>query len=573
MSAVIHPGDSLGTPSASSSVPGAQTSRYQLSLRSKLLVLVGLAIVLLIGLQCWGLYAERSILINDKRTEILSVMQVAQSLVVKQHEAAKAGKITEEQAKQFAAQAITDLRYGGSDGKAGYAFALGKEGGSFVAHGVNPKLPGINPDTFMIGKDTLRAFVNRHFDLARTSQVHFEEVDFPKPGGQVPVPKLNIYLEYAPWGWMIGTGVYLDEIDAEVMSRAKVAAGISAVLVSILLVTGLLIVRSVTRQVGDDPRTVIAVMARAAEGDLTQTFPKAPPGSILAGFGATSAATREVIARVREEASAMKRDAHRISDSVAQVSSATAAQSEATSSVAAAVEELTVSVGHISDAALETQRNSENVTEKCRASQHEVETSTAGMKRIAAAVGQASEKIGGLASRAEQISAIAASIKEIAAQTNLLALNAAIEAAGAGEHGRGFSVVADEVRKLAERTASATLEIDETVSAVQRETKESTATMAHILPMMSEGAAATEQVARALQEIGASADTSLERVREVAHATREQSSASTSIAQQVESIAQMVEETTAAMGETARSAEEVSAMADRLDTMVARFKV
>jgi methyl-accepting chemotaxis protein len=133
--------------------------------------------------------------------------------------------------------------------------------------------------------------------------------------------------------------------------------------------------------------------------------------------------------------------------------------------------------------------------------------------------------------------------------------------------------VADEVRKLAERTASPTVEIDETVSAVQRETKESTTTMAHILPMMSEGAAATEQVARALQEIGASADTSLERVREVAHATREQSSASTSIAQQVESIAQMVEETTAAMGETARSAEEVSAMADRLDTMVARFTV
>jgi len=572
MSAVIHPGDSLGTPLARSSVPGVRPVRYQLSLRGKLLVLVSLAIVLLIGLQCWGLYSERSILINDKRTEVLSVMQVAQSLVIKQHEAAKAGKITEEQAKQLAIQAITDLRYGGLDGKAGYAFALGKEG-TFVAHGANPKLPGINSDTFMIGKETLRAFIGRHFDLLRTTPVHYETVDFPKPGSQVPVPKLNIYLEYAPWGWIIGTGVYLDDIDAAVISRAKVAAGISAVLVGILLITGLLIVRSVTRQVGDDPRAVIAVMARAAEGDLTQTFPKAPPGSILAGFGATSAATREVIARVREEASAMKRDAHRIADSVAQVSSATAAQSEATSSVAAAVEELTVSVGHISDAALETQRNSENVTEKCRASQHEVETATAGMKRIATAVGQASDKIGGLASRAEQISAIAASIKEIASQTNLLALNAAIEAARAGEHGRGFSVVADEVRKLAERTASATVEIDETVSAVQRETKESTTTMAHILPMMSEGAAATEQVARALQEIGTSADTSLERVREVAHATREQSSASTSIAQQVESIAQMVEETTAAMGETARSAEEVSAMADRLDTMVARFKV
>jgi methyl-accepting chemotaxis protein len=546
--------------------------RRQLSLRGKLLVLVGLAVVLLVGLQAWALYAERGILIADKRTEVLSVVQVAQSLILQQQEAVKAGRITEEQGKQAAALAIANFRYGGPDGRAGYAFVLGKDG-VYRAHGGNPKLLEANPDTFMIAKESLRTFTTRHFDLLRATGVHYETVDFPKPGSQVPVPKLNVYVHYAPWDWMIGTGVYLDDIDAAVMTRAKIGAGISLGLVAVLVACGLLIVRSVTRQVGGDPRAVIAVMARAADGDLSQTFPNAPPGSILAGFGATSAATRNVIARVRDEASAMKRDAHRIAESVAQVSKATAAQSEATSSVAAAVEELTVSVGHISDAALETQRNSENVTEKCRASQHDVGTSTAGMKRIATAVGQASEKIGGLASRAEQISAIAASIKEIAAQTNLLALNAAIEAARAGEHGRGFSVVADEVRKLAERTASATVEIEETVSAVQRETRESTATMTHILPMVSEGAAASEQVARALGEIGVSADTSLERVREVAHATREQSAASTSIAQQVESIAQMVEETTAAMGETARSAEEVSAMADRLDTMVARFKV
>ncbi|WP_187394928.1 methyl-accepting chemotaxis protein [Pigmentiphaga aceris] len=551
---------------------GVKPRRYQFSLRAKLLVLVALAITLMIGLQAVALYTQRTLLINDKRTEILSMMQGLTSLVSKYHEAAKAGKITEEQAKQQAVQAITDLRYGGADGREGYAFALGN-GSGFKAHGANPKLLDANPDTFMIGKETLRVFIARQFSLSPANGIHYEMLEFPKPGGQVPYPKINVYIKFAPWDWLIGTGVYIDDIDEAIMNRAKSALGISAALIAILLVAGLLIVRSVTRQIGGDPREVIAVMARAADGDLTQTFPKAPAGSILAGFGATSAATRDVLSQVREEASAMKRDAHRIADSVAQVSSATAAQSEATSSVAAAVEQLTVSVGHISDAALETQRNSENVTEKCRSSQHEVETSTAGMKRIATAVGQASEKIGGLASRAEQISAIAASIKEIAAQTNLLALNAAIEAARAGEHGRGFSVVADEVRKLAERTASATIEIEETVSAVQRETKESTATMAHIVPMMAEGAAATEQVARALGEIGSSADTSLERVREVAHATREQSSASTSIAQQVESIAQMVEQTTAAMGETARSADEVSAMAQRLDTLVSRFKV
>jgi len=571
MSSVLLPAGHAPAPAYLAS-PTASASTRGFSLRSKLLGLVGFAIAVLIALQVWALHSERDILIDNKRTEILSIAQAAQSLVAQYHAAAQAGKMTEAEAQLRAGEAVNGMRYSGADGKEGYVFLLAKDG-TYRAHGGNPKALDINPATFMVGKETLRDYTTRLFSLVRQQGIYYQHLDFVKPGGQVPVPKLNVYVEYKPWEWMIGTGVYIDEIEENIRARAILTLGIGGGLIALLLAGGLLVVRNVTRQIGDDPRNVIAVLARAAAGDLTQTFPKAPPGSILAGFGATSAATRDVLTRVRDEAAAMKRDAHRIAESVAQVSTATAAQSEATSSVAAAVEELTVSVGHISDAAQETQKNSENVTEKCHASQHEVETSTAGMKRIATAVGEASDKIGGLASRAEQISAIAASIKEIAAQTNLLALNAAIEAARAGEHGRGFSVVADEVRKLAERTASATVEIEQTVSAVQRETKESTATMAHILPMMSEGAAATQQVARALQEIGASADTSLERVREVAHATREQSSASTSIAQQVESIAQMVEQTTAAMGETARSADEVSAMAQRLDTLVSRFKV
>jgi len=573
MSAVLHPG--VSPLSSAPTVNAAKPSRrIELSLRGKLLLLVCTALLLLIGLEVWSLTSERKLLMQDKRTEVLSIAQAAKSVIGQFHESARSGKITEAQAQDLAAQAINGLRYSGADGRANYAFVLDSNA-VYRAHGANPKLlSGIDADTFMVGKETLRAFTKRHFDLSRQNNgMHFEVVPIPRPGAQVPEPKLGVYLEYAPWGWMIGTGAYMDDIDNAIESSMKKGLVFTLGLVVLLLAAGWAIARSITRQVGDDPRAVIAVMTRAADGDLTQTFPNAPAGSILASFGATSAATRAVLTRVRDEASAMKRDAQRIADSVRQVSTAAAAQSEATSSVAAAVEELTVSVGHISDAALETQRNSENVTEKCRAGQYEVETSTEGMSRIATAVSEASDKIGGLAARADQISAIAASIKEIAAQTNLLALNAAIEAARAGEHGRGFSVVADEVRKLAERTASATVEIEHTVAAVQRDTAASTKTMDYILPMVSEGKTATEHVARALHEIGTSADTSLERVREVANATREQSSASTSIAQQVESIAQMVEETTAAMGETARSAEEVSAMADRLDALVANFKV
>jgi methyl-accepting chemotaxis protein len=138
---------------------------------------------------------------------------------------------------------------------------------------------------------------------------------------------------------------------------------------------------------------------------------------------------------------------------------------------------------------------------------------------------------------------------------------------------KGFSVVADEVRKLAERTASATVEIEQMVQMVQAETKDSTITMSRVRPIVDEGTSLTNQVAESLREIRSRADMTLERVREVANATREQSSASTSIAQRVEGIAQMVEETNASMEETARSASDMRDMSVRLDSLVGAFKV
>ncbi len=556
---------------ASASPPAPRTKRAIWSLRNKLLAMVALTLLLMGTLQAWELSRQHDLLMQAKRNEILFVTQSAISIVKHFHGEAQAGRITEAEAKTLAASAVRSIQYGSDNG---YMFVIDAGSPRYWAHGGNPKLESTPAETMKVGSLPFPQFVA---DLARSVRssggTYYQHLSFPRPGGTVPQPKMNGYIEFAPWAWMVGTGVYLDDVD-ELVRDTLIAAGAATLGALILLLgVGLLITRSVIRQVGAEPSEVITVMERAAQGDLSQSFPKAPAGSILASFGHTSASVREVIAQVRNEATLMKNDAQRIAETVRQVSEAAIAQSSATASVAAAVEELTVSVTHISDAANDTERNSESVAQKCRAGQDDVQRSTEGMQRIGGAIHAASEQIGGLADRAQQISAIAASIKEIAAQTNLLALNAAIEAARAGEQGRGFSVVADEVRKLAERTGLATVEIDETVGAVQRESLQSSNTMTGILPLVADGNAATEQMARALGAIGESAETSLQRVREVAHATREQSSASTAIAQQVESIAQMVEQTTAAMGETSRSAQELSQMADRLDTLVSSFKV
>jgi methyl-accepting chemotaxis protein len=539
--------------------------------RLKLYGLVALAAILLIAIQGYGAYRSYQQQLDAKNTEIHSVAQSAMAVLDHYNKLSKAGKMPVEQAQQAAFEAIRGIRFGDNND---YVFVWRMSDATTMVH-ANPQQEGQHQFRAVVGNITKESMAaSRVAQLKANNGVFIYSALLGRAGSPEPLPKQNIIALYEPWGMVVGTGVWLDRVEAEFRQELIQSAILALVVTLLLVLVGVLIVRRVMRQLGGEPAGAVQIMRRAAEGDFTGgTEGKKAPGSLLAAFGDMSASIRSMITNVRDEASSLSRDATRLSESVQHVSTATASQTEATASMAAAIEELTVSVSHISEAALETEKLSEGVATLCRDSESQVTSASDGMHRIAAAVGEASEKIAGLEARAEQINVIAASIKEIASQTNLLALNAAIEAARAGEHGRGFSVVADEVRKLAERTASATVEIEQMVQAVQDETKDSTVTMARVRPIVDEGTSLTMHVAESLREIRSRADQTLERVREVANATREQSSASTSIAQRVEGIAQMVEETNAGMEETARSAHDMRDMSVRLDKLVGTFKV
>ena len=240
--------------------------------------------------------------------------------------------------------------------------------------------------------------------------------------------------------------------------------------------------------------------------------------------------------------------------------------------MAAAIEEMTVSVRHISDSAHDTERESSQSVELADDGFERIQTASREINEIATTVSDASTRIHKLEERANQISSIAGVIKDIAGQTNLLALNAAIEAARAGEQGRGFAVVADEVRKLAERTSTATIEIEQMISGIQSETVLVVGAMSSALPQVEAGVMAAEGAAASLRQIKDGAESTLTRIREVASATKEQSEASTNIAQRVEQISQMVEETTAAMQSTAETAAEMERISSELSSLISRFR-
>ena len=196
-----------------------------------------------------------------------------------------------------------------------------------------------------------------------------------------------------------------------------------------------------------------------------------------------------------------------------------------------------------------------------------------GMQRIAAEISDASSAVTDLAGRTREISNVGRIIQEIAEQTNLLALNAAIEAARAGESGRGFAVVADEVRKLAERTAASTQEIANMVSSVQADADKVVRRIGEVSGQVGAGVTLATEAGDVLRVISEQSERTAEAMKEIAAATREQSSASQSVAQGVERIAGMAEQNADITRRADGQTHGLEVLAGQLQDNVGRFVV
>ncbi|MFA7607197.1 MAG: methyl-accepting chemotaxis protein [Rhodocyclaceae bacterium] len=542
-----------------------------MTLRIRIILLVVVALLAVMALSIWSAVSTRNEMIDGRKEVIRAVMDSAYNLAHHYHALERAGALSREQAQRAVADSYLAGRYGGADRKAEYVYAWTVEGVG-VAH-VREEMIGQNMlDRIRDGagrytlKDILAAL------RASPEGAAYVNTSFPRPGQQEPVPKLQYAMLFEPWGWFIGTGVYMDDVDSEFRQRLLSMLGVVALILLLLGGIGVVIARGVLRQVGGEPREAIALMARAARGDLTVEVHTAPPGSMLASFGDMVRSIRQMVLEIGSGAQRLAAGAERISSASSEVAVASQHQADATATMAAAIEQMTVSINHISDSARETEADSASSAQLADEGQVSVMQASEDIQRIASSVTDASSRVRALDERARQISSIAGVIKEIAGQTNLLALNAAIEAARAGEQGRGFAVVADEVRKLAERTATATVEIEQMIHGIQTETGRVVSSMDEALPQVDQGVQASCEAADALRRIKSGAESALGRIREVAHATREQSVASSSIAQKVEEIAQMVEETNAATRSSAQIAAELEGISSELQKMVGRFR-
>jgi len=335
------------------------------------------------------------------------------------------------------------------------------------------------------------------------------------------------------------------------------------------------ILRDVMGQLGGDPAYAAAVTRQIAAGDLTVSIEKRPGDntSLLAAMQEMQASLRSTIGQIHDIAEEVNRNAAEVSVASQQVSIGSERQNEAAAAMAAAVEEMTVSIAHVATNAGEARSMATEAGVLSDNGGKVVHSAIEDVNKIANSFNHATQLIHDLGTQSKQISVIANVIKEIADQTNLLALNAAIEAARAGEHGRGFAVVADEVRKLAERTTKSTQEIGSMILSIQGGTQNAVDEMTVGREQVNEGVSKASKAGQSISDIQTSTRSVLNALSEISDALREQSAASTLIAQNVESSSHATEENSAAMKEVVVVTDNLAILASKLKFSVNQFRV
>ena len=540
-----------------------------MSLRNRLiawLLLVALLICCLSGL---ALYNQRNSLLQDRQDKTRNLVESAMGIISSYEALEASGKLSEAQAKQMAAAALMASHYDGKEYFFGY-----DQNWNYVIHGAKAAMLGKNVQGLKTptGVDLGQLFIDT---VTKGNGQGFAAYVWDKPGFDQPQPKISYLMTSQRWHWIIGTGIYLDDVQAAFMKQLWLTLAEVAAILALLLIAGLLLMRSVLGQLGADPGETMQVVRRIADGHLdTQVNVAAgDTSSVMAAVQQMQQHLKSLVREIADEAvrlSGMSSDVARRSDAVVRGSDQ---QSEAAAAMAASIEQLTVSINHISSHAHDARNLSQESGRLSREGGEVISSAVNEMHRINESVDQAAETIADLASKTQTISSIMQVIKDIADQTNLLALNAAIEAARAGEMGRGFAVVADEVRKLSERTGQATQEIAGMIQEIQSSSDQSRACMEEAVGRVKNGLQLAVQGGEAISHIRDSATSVVDVVNEISHALKEQGSASTEIAQQVELIARSASGNAEEAAGTSKEVQAMHALADDLRQLVSKFHV
>jgi len=533
-------------------------------IRYKLWIMLVLAVV---GMAVIGVTASTQLKqsqFDDRKAKTQNLVQVAHGILAHYGGLAQSGEMSREAAQTAAVAAIKTLRYDENE-----YFWINDMHPRMVMHPYKPKLDGEDLSGFEDpeGKRLFVAFA----DTVREKGEGFVDYLWPKPGLDKPVPKISYVKGYEPWGWIVGSGIYVDDVTARFW---QTMARLGGIMLAMLLVGGAaawVLISSITRPI----KELEATMEEVAEsGNLalrTSVDQNDELGRMARAFNHMLDGVRKVFAELHTSVARLGEASAHLSTITAETRQGMERQHSGTDQVATAMNEMSATVQEVAS-------NSAQAAEAAHAADTEgadgrqvVSTAMDTINGLAQEVERAAEAIDKLEADSEAISKVLDVIRDIAEQTNLLALNAAIEAARAGEQGRGFAVVADEVRTLAQRTQDSTQEIRSMIETLQSGARNAVQVMNGGRERAGESVSQAGRVGESLEKIAAAVTRINDMATQIATATEEQSAVAEEIDRHVTDIAQVADRTADGAVSAAQAARELEGLAENLNTLVARY--
>ena len=548
-----------------------------LRISSKLLLMVALSVLGIAAVAGVGLSALWNNLLEDRKAKLQDVALMARQAIDVDYQASQKAGLSEAETLARSKLLLRSFRFGKDD----YLYAFNAQG--VLQVNPNPRVEGSNlydtPDPDGV------YFIREQIALAANGG-GVMRYRFARAGGGDPVPKMSYVTEFKPYGWIIGAGIYIDDVYTIFWAQAVQVAMLVGV--ALLLVGGMffLIGRSIVKPIN----AMTGAMRKIAAGETSTAIPAQERRDEVGAMAQSVQVFKDSMieaTRLRGEQDVLKAQADgdrklllrkmaddfesgvRTSlDTLAGAATEMQATSKSMSATAEQASHQATTVAAVAEQASANVQTVAAATEELSSSVSEIGRQVTKSTQIAGqAVAEANRTnvtVQGLSAAAQKIGDVVKLISDIASQTNLLALNATIEAARAGEAGRGFAVVANEVKSLASQTAKATDEISAQVSAMQGAT--------------ADAVQAIESIGRtigAINEIASAISVAVEQqgaaTREIARSVQEAAQGTGQVSSNISGVNQSADKTGTAANKVLFSAEQLSGQAAVLRADVDRF--